>query len=41
MPSNAFFEVFMKQKNLIETHFNKVLVNNYIPANYWGFTNYF
>jgi hypothetical protein len=42
--SNAlhqFFEIFMKQKNLIETSFNKVLVNNLKSGTYRGFTNYF
>jgi hypothetical protein len=36
----CFFEVFIKQKNLIETGFNKATVINYQSFN-GVFTNYF
>jgi hypothetical protein len=38
---HQFFEIFMKQKNLIETSFNKVLVNNLKSMFYRAFANYF
>jgi hypothetical protein len=38
---HQFFEIFMKQKNLIETSFNKVLVNNLKLMFYRAFANYF